>query len=90
VYIVAFLSDERLESMLSRGELAPIEMLPRMTFAALCLQAMKNAEYDPSRLLVSRERIKELLDDPHNATVAAVSIDTLRKLCRQAMSRSNA
>jgi hypothetical protein len=90
VHIVAFLSDERLASMLDWGKVAPIEMLPRMTFAALCLQAMKNAEYDPSRLLVSSERIKELLDDPHNAHIAALSIDTLSKLCRQAMRRSNA
>ena len=90
MYTLMYLSDEKLQSMLDRGELDTNMLLPRMMFAALCLQAMKAVEHDPARLLVSRIRIKELLDDPHNQNVAAVSAETLDKLCRQAMARPHA
>jgi hypothetical protein len=87
MYTLIFLSDEKLQAMRDRGELEADVLMPRMVFAALCLQALKAVEHDPARLLVSRIRIKELLDDPHNQDRAALSLDTLDKLCRQAKSR---
>ena len=70
--------------MMDRGVMAAGCTFPRNVFAALCLQAMERKE----RGLISQKRIQELLDDPHNQIDAALSIDTLNKLCRQAMSRS--
>ena len=79
------LSDESLKYLLLRGEMATATALPRKTFAAVCLQAMRKAEDDPAQALMSAEEIKDLLIDPNNATVAALSADTLRKLCLQAL-----
>jgi len=87
MHTLIFLSDEKLQAILDRGEIETGVLLPRMMFAALCLQALKAVEHDPERLLVSRIRIKELLDDPHNQNMAALSPETLDKLCRQAKSR---
>jgi len=78
-----FLSDDELRTMIKRGAMGASLSLPRITFAAICVQALKNN----SRLLISREHIKELLDDPDNQVSALLSIDTLEKLCRQAMER---
>jgi hypothetical protein len=77
-----FLSDENLREILDRNAK---EALPRPLFAALCMQAMRSR----GRILISRIRITELLDDPHNQHSAAMPMDILDKLCRQAMSTNN-
>lgn len=72
--------------MIDRCRGAANVTLPRPVFAALCLQAMDKEAH----LFIARVRIQELLTDPHNQKKAVLSIDTLNKLCRQAMSHSKA
>lgn len=85
-----FLTDDKLRSVLEKADTAQGLMLTRRLFASLCLQAMRQGEDDPAQILIPDEEIKQLLRDPHNASVAALSTGTLRKLCLQAMSHSNA
>ncbi len=51
----------------------------------LCVQAGANLDSDGDRALVPAMKIRELLTDPHNMQSAALSGETLRGLCRQAM-----
>jgi hypothetical protein len=85
-----FLTDDKLRSVLEKAEPVQAVRLTRRLFASLCLQALRQGEDDPARVLISQDEIKDLLRDPHNAVLAALSAETLRKLCRQAMSHSNA
>jgi hypothetical protein len=79
------LSDDVLKSLLAEADRVESMTLPRKRFAALCLQAMRNGEDDPARMLMRCDEIRDLMTDPLNATTASLSIDTLRKLCWQAM-----
>jgi hypothetical protein len=81
------LSNKQLDDLLSRGKLAASVTVPWVLFSTLCSQAMLNGAKEPARILMPTDRIKELLSDPHNADIAALSIETLRKLCWQAMSK---
>jgi hypothetical protein len=85
-----FLTDDKLRSVLEKAEPVHAVRLTRRLFASLCLQALRQGEDDPARILIPEEEIKQLLRDPHNAIMAALSAETLRKLCQQAMSHSNA
>lgn len=78
---MATLSDAYLQEMIDRGALAAGMLMPRKILVQVC----KQAESHLDRKLITAARIKRLLDDPHNVEFAALSIDTLNKLCRQAM-----
>jgi hypothetical protein len=43
------------------------------------------AEDNPARILMPCHQIREIMTNPLNAITAALPIDTLPKLCRQAM-----
>jgi hypothetical protein len=87
-YII--LTDDVLNSLHAEADRAEAVTLPRKRFAALCLQAMRNADDDPARILMPCHEIRELMTNPLNAIAAALSVDTLRKLCRQAMTHPGA
>ena len=79
------LSDAACSSLLTLAKSGKTVLLPRKRFAALCLQAMGNADVNPSQVLVPCDQIRNLMTDPLNATIAALPIDTLRRLFLQAM-----
>jgi hypothetical protein len=82
-----YLSDETLSTILVRTELADSALVPWEMFESLCIQAATHGDADANRVLVPAQKIIELLMDPHNCRSAALSADTLRRLCLQAMDR---
>lgn len=79
------LSDEMLGALLSKARCADRAIVPWSLLEMLCVQAKANLDSDRDRALVSANKIGELLTDPHNMHSAALSGETLRGLCQQAM-----
>jgi hypothetical protein len=85
-----YLSDETLGIILVRTELADSALVPWEMFESLCIQAATHGNADARRALLPEQKIVELLMDPHNCHSAALSADTLRRLCLQAMEQPDA